>query len=78
MVQVPYFDDKDVKLADYDPQDPKSVAALEAFLKLTPDDRLRDTRHVHAYYLEVRDVVGEAFLDEEMGGAPEKPEDIWG
>ena len=77
MVKVPYFDAMEIPLAaDHDPAKAGVAAALEAFLSLTPADRLRDTRHVFAYYLDVRDVVGEEWLDEEMG-VPDAPEDIW-
>jgi hypothetical protein len=79
MVKVAYFDNAEIEVLedDYDPSDPKAVAALAAFLALTPSDRLRDSRHVYAYYQDVREVVGgEDWLDEEMG-VPNGPEDIW-
>ena len=77
-VKVPYFDNAEIELFDdYDPNDPEAAAALAAFLALTADDRLRDSRHVYAYYQDFRDAVGgEDWMDAEMG-VPEKPEDIW-
>lgn len=68
MVKVPYFNEMEIPLsADYDTTEPGVAAALEAFLSLTSADRLKNTRHVFAYYQDVRDVVGEEWLDEEMG-----------
>lgn len=78
MVKVPYFDNAEIEVfEDYDASDPRAVAALEAFLTLTPADRLKDTRHVYAYYQDFREAVGgEDWMDEEMG-VPETPQDIW-
>ncbi|WP_051371247.1 DUF6985 domain-containing protein [Mesorhizobium loti] len=78
-LKVPYFDNMEIELSDddYDPDDQPVVAALNAFLMLTSDDRLGDTRHVYAYYRDFREAVGgEDWMDAEMG-VPEKPEDIW-
>lgn len=79
MVQVPYFDNVEIKLSgdDYDQTNPRAAAALSAFLTLTSEDRLKDTRHVFAYYQDFREAVGgEDWMDKKMG-IPEKPEDIW-
>lgn len=78
-LKVPYFDNMEIELSDddYDPADQPAVAALNAFLTLTPGDRLGDTRHVYAYYQDYREAVGgEDWMDAEMG-VPEKPGDIW-
>jgi hypothetical protein len=78
MPKAPYFDDADIFLADdVDPDDPRTASVLAAFLALTPADRLRDSRHVFAYYRDVHETVGgEDWLDAEMG-VPASPEDIW-
>ena len=78
-LKVPYFDNIEIELSDddYDPADQRAAAALDTFLTLTSDDRLKDSRHVYAYYQDFRDAVGgEDWMDKEMG-VPEKPEDIW-
>ena len=77
-MKLPYFDNADVMLDDEpDENDSMAAAALDAFLTLTPADRLRDTRHVYAYYQDFRaEVGGEDGLDEEMG-VPATPEAIW-
>lgn len=79
MPKVPYFDNIEIKLSDddYDPTNPRAAAALNAFLTLTSEDRLKDTRHVFAYYRDFRETVGgEDWMDKEMG-VPKTPEDIW-
>jgi len=78
-LKVPYFDNMEIESSDDDcgPDDRQAAAALNAFLTLTPDDRLRDSRHVYAYYCDFREAVGgEDWMDTEMG-VPDKPEDIW-
>lgn len=65
--------DLPIRLSDLDPG---RAAALGAFLDQGPDRRLRDSRHVHAYYRDVRACHGMEFLDEEMG-IPVGPEAIW-
>jgi len=78
MVQLPYFNNAEVELFDdFDENDLQAAEALATFLALTPADRLKDSRHVFAYYCDFREAVGgEDWLDAEMG-IPEKPEDIW-
>jgi hypothetical protein len=79
MIKVGYFDNAEIELSedDYDASDLYAVAALEAFLALTPADRIRDSRHVYAYYRDYREWVGgEDWMDEEMG-VPGAPEEIW-
>lgn len=77
MIKVPYFDNKEVDFdEEFDPADPRTAKVLAAFLKLTPADRIRDSRHVYAYYQDVLDTVGADILEEEMG-VPESVEDIW-
>ena len=65
-LKVPYFDNMEIESSDDDcgPDDRQAAAALNAFLTLTPDDRLREA------------VGGEDWMDTEMG-VPDKPEDIW-
>ncbi|QKD00325.1 DUF6985 domain-containing protein [Mesorhizobium loti] len=78
-IKVPYFDDSEIEFSDgdYDPGDARPAAALNAFLALTSDNRLNDSRHVYAYYRDYREAVGgEDWMDAEMG-MPEKPWDIW-
>ncbi|MCX8995509.1 hypothetical protein NOF55_00120 [Rhizobiaceae bacterium BDR2-2] len=76
MIQVPYFDNAEVELAE-DIDDPDAATALQAFLSLTAADRLADSRHVFAYYRDFHEAVGgEDWLDERMG-VPETPADIW-
>lgn len=75
---VAYFDDAEVEFdGEIDPDDPKSTSALAAFLALSKQDRLSDTRHVFAFY---RDYYEEAdkpeWLDEEVG-VLQLPADIW-
>jgi len=41
--------------------DPGRAAALACFLALSPNQRLADSRHVHAYYLDVRQHHGMEF-----------------
>lgn len=75
---VPYFDYADVELLDDDSlEHPDAQTALAAFLALTPQDRLADSRHVYAYYQDFHAAVGgEDWLDAEMG-IPDAPQDIW-
>lgn len=71
-----YFDGAEVELLT-SPDTGADRAALDNFLELTAEDRLRDSRHVYAYYKDFHDAVGgEDWLDEEMG-IPAAPEDIW-
>ena len=78
MLKLPYFDNAEVELdEDLEEPDERAAEALAAFLRLTSADRLRDSRHVYAYYRDFHEAVGgEDWLDAEMG-IPEKPEDIW-
>ncbi|ACT03144.1 DUF6985 domain-containing protein [Paenibacillus sp. JDR-2] len=78
MIRVPYFDNAIVEIVEeIDPSDMKAAAALKAFLSLTEEDRLADSRHVYAYYKDFHEAVGgEDWLDEEMG-IPQTPADIW-
>lgn len=76
-MRVPYFDDADLEYEDDGDGSEKAEQALAAFLALTREDRLRDSRHVYAYYRDYREAVGgEDWMDEEMG-VPSSPEDIW-
>lgn len=72
-----YFDGVPVEM-DRGPGEPLAeTRAWEAVLALTPADRLRDSRHVYAYYRDFHEAVGGAdWLDAEMG-VPERVEDIW-
>lgn len=79
MVRIAYFDDADIPWASGSgpaTDDSQAAVALDSFRALGPSDRRTDSRHVMAYYREVRDVVGAEFLDEEMGVTGE-PGDIW-
>lgn len=78
MLKIPYFDNAEVELVEeLEPGDTDAAAVLEAFLSLTPADRLADSRHVYAYYKDYHEAVGgEDWMDEEMG-IPERPSDIW-
>jgi len=73
-VKVPYFDGIEVELAEEVlPSDP----TLIEFLKLDPNDRLKDSRHVFNYYRDFHTMVGgEDWLDKEMGIVT-NPEQIW-
>lgn len=82
-IHVPYFDQAELEVddlaevGDLEADEEVGKAALQAFLELTPADRLADTRHVYAYYRDFYEAVGgEDFLDEEMG-VPKTPEAIW-
>ena len=73
---LPYFDGVEVPLVEA-PSNPVEAAALQAFLTLTPAERLAASRHVHAYYLDFHSAVGgEDWLDAEMG-IPATAEAIW-
>lgn len=51
MVKVSYFDELEVPVSpDYDPGKHGGAGVMDAFLSLTSVDRLKDTRHVFAYY----------------------------
>lgn len=78
MIGAPYFDGAEIELLDEpDPGVPGAAAALAAFLRLTPADRVSDSRHVFAYYRDYHEAVGgEDWLDAQMG-VPETPADIW-
>lgn len=78
MVEVPYFDGAEVAFEGQgDPLEPGAVAALAAFMALTPADRIADARHVSAYYRDYHEAVGgEDWMDAQMG-VPETPADIW-
>jgi len=77
VVRVPYFDNAEINLSEhFDLADPRTAEVLENFLKLTPAVRLRDSRHVFAYYSDVLDTVGADVIEEEMG-LPASMEDIW-
>ena len=74
-VAVGWFDGAEVELEE--PETSVDAIALENFLKLTAQDRLNASRHVHAYYLDFHDAAGgEDWLDSQMG-IPATPEDIW-
>lgn len=76
LLELPYFDGVEVPVGDA-PQTPADAAALQAFLRLTPADRLADARHVHACYLDYHEAVGgKDWLDAKMG-VPASPEAIW-
>lgn len=75
-LKVPYFDGAELTLGE-EVTEPGARAALDAFLALTPADRIADSRHVYAYYQDFREAVGgEDWMDEEIG-VPKSPEDIW-
>nr|WP_314260536.1 hypothetical protein [uncultured Devosia sp.] len=77
MVQVAYFDNAEVEFFEEEEATPRQLAAVKAVLTLTSADRLKDSRHVYAYYQDYREAVGgEDWMDEEMG-VPETPEQIW-
>lgn len=82
MVWVPYFD-ADVELAKPATVEGSNVAnvgeqsALKAFLDLTPADRLSDTRHVYAYYCDVRQAVASEDGRELEMSALKSPAAIW-
>lgn len=76
MFKVPYFDDAEMETIEQ-LSDEGAIAALAAFMALTPSDRIADARHVFAYYKDYHQAVGgEDWLDEQMG-VPETPADIW-
>lgn len=76
MIKIPYFDNAEVELVK-NPDNPDAMAALEAFLTLTPANRGSDSRHVFAYYRDFHEAVGgQDWLDQEMG-IPETAPDIW-
>ncbi|HEY8577816.1 MAG TPA: hypothetical protein VIL88_15935 [Devosia sp.] len=78
MVKVAYFDGAELVFdTEEDLDEHKTAAAVEAFLALTAGDRIKDTRHVYAYYKDVHEATdGQDWLDEEMG-VPATPEAIW-
>jgi hypothetical protein len=82
MVYIPYFDG-DVEVVELEATGEVSASnvagssALNAFLALTPTDRVSDTRHVYAYYQDIEKMAAEVDgFDLEMT-APNTPEAIW-
>jgi hypothetical protein len=79
-IAVPYFDGAHIQVDTDGPGDdvpPPCRAAWDAFLALTPEHRLADSRHVYAQYQEFHHAVGgEDWLDAAMG-VPESAEAIW-
>lgn len=52
--------------------------ALTNFLKLTAVDRLKDSRHLYAYYLDYSELIGDYEMHiGERRVIPTSPEDIW-
>ncbi len=80
MVKIPYFDGAVLEhdAANDEITDPaRAAAALAAFLRLGPADRLADSRHLWAYYRDIHQMVGgKDWLDAEMG-VPAGPTGIW-
>lgn len=73
---LPYFDGATVEMFEASGT-PQERAAVDTFLTLGPADRLRDSRHVYAYYRDFHQAVGgKDWLDAEMG-VPATPQDIW-
>jgi hypothetical protein len=71
-----FFDGVPIDL-DREPASVAETAALEAFLRLGPADRLAASRHIYAYYLDFHQAIGgEDWLDAAMG-IPATPADIW-
>lgn len=83
-VTIPYFDNAEAELeSDGDdlfapPPSPEQIAETQAaFLALILADRAADGRHVHAYYRDFREAIGEPdWLDDEMGVVGD-PDGIW-
>ena len=77
LLRIPYFDGAEIELDDGNAPAIEAAAALETFQSLTAADRLADSRHVYAYYQDIREAIGgEDWMDEEMG-VPASPEAIW-
>ena len=58
------------------PEDPRAKAAFALFMDLTLADRTQATRHVMAYYSDIRQEVGADEVDQDMR-SPASPENIW-
>ena len=72
-----YFDGRTVEMERGSDESAVVKAAWQAVLALSPADRQRDSRHVHAYYRDYHEAVGgKDWLDAEIG-VPATPEDIW-
>lgn len=63
MIKVPYFGDEEIRLECQDVDPATALPALKNFLQLTPAQRQRDARHLHAYYLMMNDACGNNMLD---------------
>lgn len=72
---LPFFGGAEAELQGAD--GPEAEAALGRFLALGEADRRGATRHLAAYYDEVRHVVGSEEVHEDMGFVPEGPEALW-
>jgi hypothetical protein len=71
-----FFDGAMIRL-DSEPDTPETATALQAFLRLGPEQRFAESRHVYTYYRDFHTAVGgEDWLDAQMG-IPTNPEDIW-
>jgi hypothetical protein len=76
-LRPPIFGGAEVELEEFGPMTPEARAALGRFLALPPEALAEATRHVYAYYRDVRAMIGdEGRLDAEMG-VPHGPEAIW-
>ena len=75
-LRLPYFDGAEVDLWD-DDAPLGGAEALGRFLRLGPEDRARDARHVLAYWIDFRELDGSEGFDEEVGAVPGRPDDVW-
>lgn len=72
-IKTAYFGDVEINLEDDVPTDDP---VLLEFRKLGAEDRLRDTRHVFAYYRDTHGRTGWEDLDQHMG-VPASEDSIW-
>jgi len=76
-VCVPYFDGAHVRVEPFDVSPALALPVLKNFLRLTPEQRRSDGRHLLAYCELMIDVVGEEQTLCEMGGVMPTLEDVW-
>jgi hypothetical protein len=77
-IPVPYFGDKEVELFFEDDEELLYFAdTIREFLKLTEEDRVKDTRHGYAYFKDFVDDVGFEWVEEGMERLTSETDAIW-